>query len=115
MVRAVCSKGKDPHPILVDAVARAEKGQVDADLGGGVIKQRIARPGRGKSGGYRTIIFFRRGARAVFAYGFAKSDRTNIDADEEKQFKGGSTPRAAVDGKADRGASQERRFCGGEI
>ena len=68
-------------------MARAEKGQVDADLGGGVIKQRVARPGRGKSGGYRTIIFFRRGERAVFAYGFAKSDRANIDDDEEKQFK----------------------------
>ncbi len=60
---------------------------MDADLGGGVIKQRIARPGQGKSGGYRTIIFFRRASVAVFAYGFAKSDRTNIDADEEKQFK----------------------------
>ena len=66
---------------------RAERGKVDADLGGGVIKQRIARPGRGKSGGYRTIIFFRRGVRAVSAYGFAKSDRANSDADEEKQFK----------------------------
>jgi hypothetical protein len=73
--------------VLVKALARAEKGQVDADLGGGVIKQRIARQGQGKSGGYRTIIFFLRGARAVFAYGFAKSARANIDADEEKQFK----------------------------
>jgi hypothetical protein len=73
--------------VLVKALARAEKGQVDADLGGGVIKQRIARQGQGKSGGYRTIIFFRRGERAVFAYGFAKSARANIDADEEKQFK----------------------------
>jgi hypothetical protein len=72
---------------LVDAIARAEKGQVDADLGGGVLKQRIARPGRGRSGGYRTIIFFRQGDRAVFAYGFAKSDRANLDAEEEKQFK----------------------------
>lgn len=80
-------KQKIGDAALVDAVARAEKGQVDADLGGEVIKQRIARPGQGKSGGYRTIIFFRRGARAVFAYGFAKSDRANIDADEEKQFK----------------------------
>lgn len=74
-------------PTLADAIARAEKGQVDADLGGGVLKQRIARPGRGKSGGYRTIIFFRQGDRAVFAYGFAKSDRANLDAEEEKQFK----------------------------
>jgi hypothetical protein len=56
-------------------------------LGGGVIKQRIAQPGHGKLGGYRTIIFFRRGERAFFAYGFAKSDRANIDADEEKEFK----------------------------
>ncbi len=70
----------------MDAIARAEKGQVDADLGGGVLKQRIARPGRGKSGGYRTIIFFQ-GDRAVFAYGFAKGDRANLDAEEEKQFK----------------------------
>jgi len=87
MVRAVCSKEKSRDASLVEAVVRAEKGQVDADLGGGLIKQRIARPGRGKSGGYRTIIFFRHGERAVFAYGFAKSERANIDADEEKQFK----------------------------
>ena len=80
-------KEKIRDPVLVDAIRRAEKGQVDADLGGGVIKQRIARPGEGKSGGYRTIIFFRQGERAIFAYGFAKSDRANIDADDEKQFK----------------------------
>jgi hypothetical protein len=80
-------KEKISDAVLLVAVARAEKGQVDADIGGGVIKQRIARPGQGKSGGYRTIILFRRGERAVFVYGFAKSERENIDADEEKQFK----------------------------
>lgn len=80
-------KAKIDDPVLVDAVARVENGYVDADLGGGVVKQRIARPGQGKSGGYRTIIFFRRGELAVFAYGFAKSARANIDAGEEKQFK----------------------------
>jgi hypothetical protein len=47
----------------------------------------LDRPGRGKSKGYRTIILFRRGARAFFVYGFAKSHRANIDADEEEQFK----------------------------
>jgi hypothetical protein len=73
--------------VLREAVARAEKGQIDADLGGGVIKQRIARPGQGRSKGYRTIIFFRRGARAFFVYGFAKSQRANLDDDEEEQFK----------------------------
>ena len=72
---------------LREALARAEKGQIDADLGGGVIKQRIARPGQGKSKGYRIIIFFRRGAKAFFVYGFAKSQRANINDDEEQQFK----------------------------
>jgi hypothetical protein len=72
---------------LREAVARAEKGQIDADLGGEVIKQRIARPGQGKSKGYRTIILFRRGHRAFFVYGFSKSQRANINDDEEAQFK----------------------------
>ena len=80
-------KEKISDAVLIEAVASAEKGQVDADLGGGVIKQRIARPGQGKSSGYRTIILFRRGVRAVFVYGFAKSERSNIDAHEERQFK----------------------------
>ena len=68
--------------VLIEAVDRAERGLVDADLGGGVIKQRVARPGQGRSGGYRTIILLRSGTRAVFAYGFAKKDRDNIGRDE---------------------------------
>lgn len=73
--------------ILRDAVARAEKGQIDANLGGGVLKQRVARSGQGKSKGYRTIIFFRQSERAFFVYGFAKSGRDNIRKDEEDEFK----------------------------
>ena len=57
---------------------RAARGLVDADLGGGVIKQRIARRGRGRSGGFRTIVVFRRGELAFFVHGFAKSDRENL-------------------------------------
>lgn len=72
---------------LMKAVAEAERGLVDADLGGGVIKQRVAREGGGKSGGFRTIILFRLGARAVFVHGFAKSDRDNIRDDELAAFK----------------------------
>jgi hypothetical protein len=64
------------------AVRSVEAGLVDTDLGGGLIKQRIARPGQGKSGGFRTIIAYRRGDRAVFLYGFAKSERENLDDDE---------------------------------
>jgi hypothetical protein len=63
---------------LREAVERAERGLIDADLGGGVIKQRVARPGKGRSGGYRTLILFRQGDRAIFAFGFAKSALANI-------------------------------------
>jgi hypothetical protein len=72
---------------LCEAVARAEAGLIDADLGGGLIKQRVARPGAGKSGGYRTLIFFRAETRAVFGFGFAKSDRANLAEDEAAAFK----------------------------
>ena len=72
---------------LCDAVMRAEKGQIDADLGGSVLKQRVARPGAGRSGGYRVILLFRAGDRALFAYGFAKSDRGNIGDDELAAFR----------------------------
>lgn len=53
-------------------------GLVDADLGGGVIKQRIARPGQGKSGGVRVLLALRRGECAFFVHGFAKNDRRNL-------------------------------------
>lgn len=72
---------------LKDAVARAEMGAIDAELGGGVIKQRLARPGQGKSGGYWSIILFRKGERAFFVYGFAKNERENIAPDEQVVFK----------------------------
>jgi hypothetical protein len=55
---------------------------VAADLGGGVIKQRMARPGQGKSRGCRTLIVFRAGRRAIFVHGFAKSEPDNIASDE---------------------------------
>ncbi len=72
---------------LVEAIERAEKGLIDADLGGGVLKQRVARLGQGKSKGYRTIILFRQGDRAVFAFGFAKSTKANLRADELEAFR----------------------------
>ena len=67
---------------LCDAIKRAECGLVDADLGGGVIKQRVPRAGQGRSGGYRMLIAYRSGDRAVFLYGFAKNERDNIGDDE---------------------------------
>ena len=65
----------------------AEAGKIDADYGGGVIKQRIARPNEGKSGGYRSVILYYRGNKAFFVYGFPKNERENIDDAEERAFK----------------------------
>lgn len=67
---------------LSEAIERAGRGLIDADLGGGVVKQRVARAGQGRSGGYRVLIAYRAGHRAVFLYGFAKRERENIEADE---------------------------------
>ena len=75
-------KEKITDKTLCEAIKRAEQGLIDADLGGGLIKQRVARPGEGKSGGYRTLILFRTKVRALFVYGFAKSERDNITPDE---------------------------------
>jgi hypothetical protein len=63
---------------LRSAVADAERGLIGAKLGGGVIKQRVARAGEGKSGGFRTIILYKAHALAFFVHGFAKKDRDNI-------------------------------------
>ena len=67
---------------LREAIERAGHGTIDADLGGGIIKQRVARSGQGRSGGYRILIAYRAGTRAVFLYAFAKNERENIDPDE---------------------------------
>lgn len=72
---------------LKDAIEQANKGLVDVSLGGNVIKQRIARRGQGKSGGYRTIIIFKKEDKAFFVYGFAKNARGNISKDELRAFK----------------------------
>ena len=63
---------------LREAIARAERGLIEADLGGGLIKQRVARRGQGRSGGYRVIVAYRAKGRAVFLFGFAKNERENI-------------------------------------
>ena len=64
------------------AIQRAEQGLIDADLGGGLIKLRVARRGRGRSSGYRMIVGYRVKDRAVFLFGFAKNMRDNLEDDE---------------------------------
>jgi len=72
---------------LKEAASQLEAGQADADLGGGVYKIRVARPGEGKSGGYRVIVFFKNEGRMFYVYGFAKSDKNNIDKKEIREYK----------------------------
>ncbi len=62
--------------VLCQAVGEAEQGLIGADLGGGVIKQRIARPGQGKSGGFRTLIVFRAGIRAILFTALQRAKKT---------------------------------------
>ena len=72
---------------LCEAVKRAGQGLIDADLGAGLLKQRVARPGRGKSAGYRTLLCFKAEDRAVFVFGFAKSTQANLADKEEETYK----------------------------
>ena len=72
---------------LCEAVRRAERRMIDADLGRGVIKLRLARTGQGRSRGFRSIVLFRQGKRAFFVYGFAKKERDNICQDELTAFR----------------------------
>ena len=70
--------------IVIDVL---EAGIANANMGGDVYKIRIARPGEGKPGGFRIIVFFRSKERTFFHYIFSKSDRVNISRKELKWFK----------------------------
>jgi hypothetical protein len=72
---------------LRTAVDEMEHGLIDADLGGQVVKKRVALAGRGKSGGARTLIAYQVGEKAFFVYGFAKNARANINAKELEALK----------------------------
>jgi hypothetical protein len=72
---------------LCSAVREMAAGLYDADLGGGLLKKRIARPGKGKSGGFRTLVATNKDTRWVFVFGFPKNERSNIDKVEEEALK----------------------------
>jgi len=69
------------------AAADVAAGDHDVDLGGGVFKQRVARRGGGKSGGFRTIILLKVGGHSFFAHGFAKNEKANLSVKELKALK----------------------------
>jgi hypothetical protein len=101
---------------ICEVIERANSGLIDADLGGNIIKQRIARSGQGRSGGYRFLIGYRRGDRAIFIYGFAKNELENIDneqlatlreiATEWLDMNSEQLSQALIDGRA------EEVYCG---
>lgn len=72
---------------LLAAVAEMMKGLIDADLGGGVFKKRIALPGQGKSGSSRTLLATNRDDRWIFVFGFEKNARANVSAKELEALK----------------------------
>ena len=59
-----------------------ERGLIDADLGGGIVKKRIALPGRGKSGGSRVLLATNKGDRWFFIFGFEKNQQGNVSTME---------------------------------
>ena len=72
---------------LCQAVKEMSTGLIDADLGGGLYKKRVARTGQGKSGGFRTLVATNRGDRWIFVFGFAKNERDNINKKEQESLK----------------------------
>ena len=72
---------------LCQAVKEMSTGLIDADLGGGLYKKRVARTGQGKSGGFRTLVATNKGDRWIFVFGFAKNERDNINKKEQESLK----------------------------
>ena len=87
MVRALRQAARDRGLRLIRGDLQGRRRVIDADLGGGVIKQRIARRNKRRSRGFRSVILFRRGDRAFFVYGFAKGDRGNLRSGELEVYK----------------------------
>lgn len=72
---------------LCHAVQRAERGLIDAAIGKFLIKQRVARRNEGRSGGFRTIVFYQQGNRSVFLHLFAKNEKDNLTNTEEAAYR----------------------------
>jgi hypothetical protein len=77
------AKSEVTRDMLCATAREIEAGLVDARLGGHLVKKRIAAPGRGKRGGYRTILAHRQGDRLAFLHGFEKKDKENISKAEK--------------------------------
>ncbi len=72
---------------LLTAIDNISKNYGIVSLGGGLFKVRVAKLGQGKRGSFRTIIVYKESDRAVFIYGFSKSEKDNLDREELKYFR----------------------------
>jgi len=79
------SKLKDQD--LLDTIDNLVDGLSTANLGGNLFKIRVKREHGGKSSGFRTIVVYKENERAVFLYGFGKSEQDNISKTELSYFK----------------------------
>lgn len=75
------------HEALCLAISEMEDGLIDAELGGGVVKKRVPLPGRGKSGGARTLLATNKGSLWFFVFGFEKNERANVSFRELEALK----------------------------
>ena len=94
------------------AISEMENGLIDAELGGGVVKKRVPLPGRGKSGGARTLLVTNKGSLWFFVFGFEKNERANISLRELEALKAIATDlldlsSSELDSQVDGGALQE--------
>ena len=83
--------------VLCAAVEEMRQGLIDADLGGGVVKKRIARPGGGKRGGYRTLLATNKQDKWFFLYGFAKNERDDLPPQDLRALKAFARELLALD------------------
>ncbi len=72
---------------IVEIVEEMEKGLHNGDLGGNIFKKRMGIGSRGKRGGLRSIVAYKKGDKAIFLYGYAKNVQDNISSKEKEAFK----------------------------
>jgi len=72
---------------LLVAISDLEDGLSTTDLGSHLFKVRVKREHSGKSSGFRTIIVYQEGEKAIFLYGFGKNEKENIEKAELQYFK----------------------------
>ncbi len=72
---------------LSAALDEIERGLVDADLGGHLVKKRIPLQDRGKRGGARAILCGKQGDRIIFLHGFAKNEKSDLSPKELAAFR----------------------------